>query len=188
MAPLPIEPISMEFPLIIPAIFSSLFLLTILLIKCIRRTSHPPGILVNSNNALDKIGDRTGRLEFPNDSDKHGAIIMDESTMNEIEAPSSTNPNVNASMMNLLLSHTPQSSFHNESGPAQSVSNENILLPPLHKPSPLATSNNPSLKSLDNATVLENTNSAHEYDQAQRRKGGSVSRDNSPSPDYDEVS
>ena len=188
MAPLPIKPIPMEFPLLIPALISSLFILTILLIKCLRYRSHPPGILVNSNNALDKIEDRTAKLEFPNDSNKHGTIIMDETTQNEIDTPGNLNPNVNASMMNLLLSHTPQSSFNNEAGPPQSVSSENILLPPVLKPSPLATPNNPSLRSLDGATVLENATSAHEFDQAQKRKGGSVSRDNSPSPDYDEVS
>ena len=188
MAPLPIESIPVDLPLIIPALIASLFVLTVLLIKCVRHNSHAPGILVNSNNALDKIEDGTGKVEFPNDSNKHESIIMDESVRNEIEMPDTLNPNVNASMMNLLLSHTPQSSFHNDSGPSQSVSNENILLPPVIKHSPLTTPNNPSLKSLDSATVLENVTSAHEYDQAQRRKGGSVSRDNSPSPDYDEVS
>ncbi|KAI6649625.1 hypothetical protein LOD99_6629 [Oopsacas minuta] len=190
MAPLLMQSDPQEISLMISLFLIPILILTLILIKCIRHESNLPVTLINSSTAtINKIEDGQNKTQFPNSVDKHVAIIMDESTQNELEAPIHPVDSRNPSLMNLLLSHTPQSSFHHESGPQPSVSHENILCPPVPKTmtqSPLAT-HNKSNKSIDSVTVLENIHSAFELNDSERRKGGSVSRDSSPVPEYDEV-
>ena len=173
--------------LLLSSLFISLILITLLLIKCMRHATNPSVSLVNaSTSTLNKIiidpavDDTT---DFSHSSKTAVTIIIDENTLKELDTQSMPCDNKNASMVNLLQSHTRQSSFQNDVENSRSVSTENIPISHAQKPnsaSSLATPRDKSVKSLDSSIVLENVTSTH--------PSGSVSRDNSPVPDYDEVS
>ena len=196
MAHLPIELDPERISLLLSSLFFSLILITLIIIKCMRNNTNSSVSLINASNAtINKITidpSSEEKLDFSHSSKHiHTDIIIDESTLSELDTPSMPQENKNASMMNLLLSHTRQSSFPNDFGNSQSVSTENILVPHVqksHSPSPLTTPRDRSVKSLDSATVLENITSTQETRSVDRKQGGSVSRDNSPVPNYDEVS
>ena len=188
MAHLPIEINPESIFILLSSLFISLILVTLILIKCMRHSTNPSVSFVNtSTTAINKITlepSNDEKSDFSNSTKPTANIIIDESTLDELDTQSMPSDNKNASMMNLLQSHTRQSSFEN----AQSVSTENIIMPHVQKSNSLSTPRDKSVKSLDSATVVENTNPTLEKGDARKNKSNSVSRDNSPVPDYDEVS
>ena len=192
MAPIPIETtqeVSSFAIATISSVFISIFLLTLILFNCLKKTNdNTAHLIADSRTSLNNItnhniNEEKAVITPPPVVD---TVIIDERTLKEMEENSKSVDHKNVSMMNLLFSNTPSSVILNERE-THSVSTENILMPsdslvvPGSSPS---LSKDASSQSLQYSTVVENLNVTEEITISEDSSLQADSKD----PQYDEVS